>query len=454
MIPFDNTYARLPDRFYARQSPVPVRNPQILAVNVPLAREMGIDPADLTADVLGGNTVPAGADPIALAYSGHQFGQFNPHLGDGRAVLLGEVDGRDVQLKGSGRTPFSRRGDGRAWLGPVLREYIMSEAMHALGIPTTRALAAVTTGEDILREGPRPGAVFTRIAASHIRVGTFEHFASRGDIDGLRSLTNYTIARHYPHADGPAALLQAVTDAQARLVAQWMAVGFIHGVMNTDNCAISGETIDYGPCAMMDDYHPKRVFSSIDRMGRYAYGNQPRVALWNLSQFASALIPLMPDEDTAVDDFTNIINSFSDTFQAEKRTRFAAKIGLTTATPDDDALLDDLLQIMAEERADFTNTFATLRNPTTLDTPPGHAWRKRWQARQPNSAVMAMANPVVIPRLHLIQGVIDAAVHGDMAPFATLLDAVTTPFAPRADGDPLTQPPRPEQVVPKTYCGT
>ncbi|MCX8955264.1 YdiU family protein, partial [Ruegeria sp. NA] len=296
-IPFDNSYARLPDAFFARQNPVPVRAPKLIAFNDDLARLLQVHPGDVQemAEAFAGNRIPDGADPIAQLYSGHQFGQYNPQLGDGRAVLLGETVGtdgvrRDVQLKGSGPTPFSRRGDGRAWLGPVLREYVVSEAMHALGIPTTRALAAVETGETVFRERPMPGAVLTRVATSHLRVGTFQVFAARGQLENLRRLTEYAIARHYPGVEGPMGLLRAVRDAQARLIARWMSVGFIHGVMNTDNYSIAGETIDYGPCAFMDVYHPNTVFSSIDRMGRYAYANQPDIAVWNLAQLASSLL--------------------------------------------------------------------------------------------------------------------------------------------------------------------
>ncbi|MBS0564210.1 MAG: YdiU family protein, partial [Proteobacteria bacterium] len=291
-IRFDNSYARLPDRFFVRQAPVPVAAPALIAVNEDLARRLGLDPAALASDpaLLTGNRLPEGAEPIAQAYAGHQFGGWVPQLGDGRALLLGEViapDGArfDLALKGSGQTAFSRRGDGRAWVGPVIREYILSEAMSALGVPTTRALAAATTGETILREGPRPGAVLMRVASSHIRVGTFQYFAARQDRDALAALVAHVIARHYPQADRPLALMGAVMERQARLIARWMALGFIHGVMNTDNMAVSGETIDYGPCAFMDGYDPRKVYSSIDQFGRYAYGNQPNIALWNLAQF-------------------------------------------------------------------------------------------------------------------------------------------------------------------------
>jgi serine/tyrosine/threonine adenylyltransferase len=323
--PFDNSYARLPDRFYTRQAPVPVEAPALIAVNEALAARLGLtlpeDPVE-TAAIFAGNRLPEGAEPLAQVYAGHQFGGWVPQLGDGRAILLGEVvapDGArfDIQLKGAGRTPYSRMGDGRAWLGPVIREYVVSEAMAALGIPTTRALAAVTTGEIVLREGRMPGAVFARVAASHIRVGTFQFFAARRDVDALRALAGHAIARHYPEVEGPAGLLDAVIGAQAALVARWMGVGFIHGVMNTDNMAVSGETIDYGPCAFMDEYHPETVFSSIDQYGRYAYANQPQIAVWNLAQLATALLPLMPDRDAAIEEFTAAVNGFADRFDAE-----------------------------------------------------------------------------------------------------------------------------------------
>ena len=315
-IPFDNSYAALPEGFFSRLNPTPVKEPKVLAWTAELAAELGIkgDDAQVQAQDFGGNEVPEGATPLAQLYAGHQFGNFNPQLGDGRAILLGEVIGsdgtrRDIQLKGAGPTPYSRRGDGRAWVGPVLREYLVSEAMHALGVPTTRALAAVATGEPILREtGHLPGAIVTRVAASHLRVGTFQVFAHRGEVEALKTLTDYAIVRHYPDADGPLGLLRAVCAAQAELVAQWMSFGFIHGVMNTDNCSISGETIDYGPCAFMDAFHQGRVFSSIDRQGRYAYGNQPQIVVWNMAQLATSLLQQMDDKETAVDEATEIVH--------------------------------------------------------------------------------------------------------------------------------------------------
>ncbi|RBI82923.1 YdiU family protein [Rhodosalinus halophilus] len=468
-IPFDNSYATLPGALFTRIDPTPVKAPQLLAFNHALARELGITPGaeDELARVFAGNEVPEGAAPIAQRYAGHQFGQFNPQLGDGRAHLLGEVIDRhgrrrDIQLKGSGRTPYSRMGDGRAWLGPVLREYVVSEAMHALGVPTTRALAAVATGEPVVREAVLPGAVLTRVAASHIRVGTFQIFAALQDIASLKALYEHTIERHYPQADGPQALLDAVIAAQARLVAQWMSVGFIHGVMNTDNCAISGETIDYGPCAFVDDYHPETVFSSIDRMGRYAYANQPDIAVWNMAQFATALVPLMPDRDKAVEAFTASVHAMPALLRAEWRARFRAKLGLETEQDGDGALISELLDIMAAQGADFTNTFRGLAEGTARrefsDPAAFDAWEAKWRARleaesgDPEARMLA-ANPAVIPRNHRIEHMIEAAVGGDMGPFHTLMETLATPYE-TPESPLLVTPPRPEERVAATFCGT
>ena len=376
---FENTYARLPERFSAQLAPTPVAAPHLVKLNVELARSLGIDPDALLStqgvEILAGNRVAEGSEPIALAYAGHQFGHFVPQLGDGRAILLGEVMGRDgvrydIQLKGSGPTPFSRRGDGRAALGPVLREYIVSEAMAALGVPTTRALAAVITGERVLRETALPGAVFTRIAASHLRVGTFEYFAARRDTEGTRILADYAIFRHYPeaaHAKRPyRTLLDAVITRQAKLIARWMLIGFIHGVMNTDNTSISGETIDYGPCAFMEAYDPATVFSSIDANGRYAYGNQPRIALWNLTRLAEALLPVLKQEEgndeAALASANEALAAFSQTFESSQLAGFRRKLGLLSEREGDLALVQDLLDRMAANRADFTLTFRRLCN--------------------------------------------------------------------------------------------
>ncbi len=474
-IAFDNSYARLPERFHARLSPEPVAAPKLIAVNHALARQMGLDPAALeTAEgvaMLAGNAVPNGAEPLAQAYAGHQFGGFVPQLGDGRALLLGEVvgpDGRrwDIQLKGSGRTPFSRMGDGRAWIGPVIREYVVSEAMAALGVPTTRALAAVETGEMVFREGRMPGAVLTRVASSHIRVGTFQFFAVRGDTDALRLLVDHVIARHYPQAGGAMGLLQAAVAAQARLVAQWMALGFIHGVMNTDNCHVGGETIDYGPCAFMDTYHPETVFSSIDAHGRYAYANQPQIAVWNLAQLATCLLPLMGDDrDAAIEAATEVVHGFAQIYQAEWLARFRAKIGLATEAPGDLDLIEALLSRMALLRTDFTRTFRGMADGTAraeFSEPEAFdQWHGQWLARLAQEgrdeakarAAMVRTNPAIIPRNHQVEAAISSAVSGDYAPFHALNTALHTPFDAAPD-DPLRAPPAPGEEVRQTFCGT
>src|SRR5580700_6842342 len=405
--PFQNTYAALPANFFARVAPTPVAAPRLIKLNRLLARDLGLDPDLLDspegAEILSGKRLPDGADPIAMAYAGHQFGHFVPQLGDGRAILLGEVidkDGvrRDIQLKGSGPTPFSRRGDGRAALGPVLREYIVSEAMAALGIPTTRSLAAVMTGESVLRETALPGAVLTRVASSHIRVGTFQYFAAREDTEGVRRLADHVIARHYPQAANAGrpyhALLEGVIARQANLVARWLLVGFIHGVMNTDNTSISGETIDYGPCAFMDHYDPAKVFSSIDEMGRYAYANQPRIALWNLTRLAECLLPLFSDDkDKAIEQAQSVLAEFPAKFTAAYQSGLRQKIGLFTERDGDEALVQDLLDAMAKNHADFTLTFRRLsaaaedaardQDARTLFADPiaYDEWAARWRQR-------------------------------------------------------------------------
>ncbi|MEP3332969.1 protein adenylyltransferase SelO [Sedimentitalea sp.] len=468
-IPFDNSYARLPGAFFSAQPPSPVRAPRLIAFNTDLAKLMGIAPGEVEdmAEVFSGNRLPDGAMPISQLYSGHQFGQYNPQLGDGRAVLLGETVGtdgvrRDIQLKGSGRTPYSRGGDGRAWLGPVLREYVVSEAMHALGIPTTRALAAVETGELVYREGPMPGAVLTRVAASHLRVGSFQIFAARGDANSLKRLTDYAIARHYPEAEGPMGLLTAVRDAQAQLIAAWMGVGFIHGVMNTDNCAISGETIDYGPCAFMDVYDASKVFSSIDRMGRYAYSNQPDIAVWNLAQLATALIQQFEDREAVVEEATEIVHAMPELIRQHRLAGFGVKIGLADARPEDAGLIADLLSRMAENQADFTNTFRALTTDTARDqfTDPTafDSWQADWQSRlkdeQDPVAVMRQTNPAFIPRNHRIEQMIEAAIDGDYALFERLDTVLARPYEDQPEHANLSRPPMPDEVVPATFCGT
>ena len=486
-LPFQNTYATLPDGFFARVAPTPVVAPRLIKLNRPLAIHLGLDPDTLEtpegAEILAGKRVPAGAEPIAMAYAGHQFGYFVPQLGDGRAILLGEVIDaggvrRDIQLKGSGPTPFSRRGDGRAALGPVLREYIVSEAMAALGIPTTRSLAAVVTGESVIRETALPGAVLTRVASSHIRVGTFQYFAARGDTEGVRRLADHVIARHYPEAGRTErpyhALLAGVIARQAELVAQWLLVGFIHGVMNTDNTSISGETIDYGPCAFMDEYNPAQVFSSIDEMGRYAYANQPRIALWNLTRLAECLLPLFAeDKDQAIEQAQFILGEFAEKFTTAYQAGLRKKIGLFTARDGDEALVQDLLDAMAKNQADFTLTFrrlsdtagdadndsvrAQFTDPTAFDE-----WAVRWRQRladEPQSAAerqtaMRAVNPAFIPRNHRVEAVIATAVNNDYGPFEELLTVLSKPYEDQPRYAAYAEPPLPEQRVLQTFCGT
>lgn len=480
---FDNSYVRLPARFFARVAPLPVKAPKLIALNAALAGDLGLDSARLASPdgvaFLSGNALPQGSAPIATAYAGHQFGQFVPQLGDGRAVLLGEVVGRDgirydIQLKGSGRTPFSRSGDGRAALGPVLREYLVSEAMAALGIPTTRSLAAVTTGETVARETMLPGAILTRVAASHIRIGTFQYLAAWGDHDGLRALADYAIARHYPAAaDAPnpyAALFEAVIARQADLMARWLLVGFIHGVMNTDNMAISGETIDYGPCAFLDAYDPAKVFSSIDVRGRYAFGNQPRIAHWNLSRLAETLLPFLAEnEDRAIAVARAALDGFALKFGEAYTAGLCRKIGLSEVRAGDDDLAKDLLARMAANEADFPRTFRWLCDETseprvrTLFRDPAafDEWATRWHQRLSHEdgdaarALMRANNPGVIPRNHRIEEVIAAAVdHGDFAPFHTLHTVLSNPYGDQTGFESYSDPPRSDQLVERTFCGT
>lgn len=476
-IAFDNSYTSLPDRFYSAIAPTPVAAPALIALNRPLAEALGLDPGALAgADglaMLAGNTLPEGAASIAQVYAGHQFGGWVPQLGDGRALLIGEVidaagNRRDLQLKGAGPTPYSRRGDGRAGLGPVLREYLVSEAMAALGIPTTRALAAVTTGEPVYRERALPGAVLTRVAASHIRVGTFQYFAARGDGPGLKALMEHVITRHYPEAGGPLDLLRAVVAAQADLIARWMGVGFIHGVMNTDNMSIAGETIDYGPCAFLDAYHPETVFSSIDRYGRYAYGKQPEIAVWNLAQLATALLPLMgPDQDRAIAAATEAVQGFADHFANAWDRAFAAKLGLSEPSEAGAAMAYDLLRRMALNEADFTRTFRALSGETPAvarnefrDPAAFDAWLPGWQAQIAGGteadriAAMQAANPAFIPRNHRIEHAIEAGLAGDYAPFHRLNAVLANPFQDQPEAADLLAPPSPGEEVRETFCGT
>ena len=484
-----SSYADLPERFYARINPTPVAAPRLLRFNRALSAELGLDTDGLDesdlAGLFSGNVLQQGLQPIAMAYAGHQFGHFVPQLGDGRALLLGEAIDRaglrrDIQLKGSGRTPYSRGGDGRAALGPVLREYIVSEAMHALGIPTTRALAAVATGEPVFREEALPGAIFTRVAASLVRVGTFQYFAARDDVDAVRQLADYVIARHYPQAkaDGQPylALLRSVTDAQAALIASWMNVGFIHGVMNTDNMAVSGETIDFGPCAFMDSYDSAAVFSSIDRQGRYAYGNQPHAGVWNLARFAETLLPIIDDDaDRAVQLASDVISTFAVRFADASQAGLRRKLGLAAKEDGDSALADELLDAMQRNRADFTLTFrrlcdaaesgegdaqvrALFANPREYDEWAGR-WRLRLEreAAEPAARAQAMrqVNPAVIPRNHRIEQVIKAAVENqDFGPFAELSTVLSQPYRPIEGFDSYAAPPQPGERVLQTFCGT
>jgi uncharacterized protein YdiU (UPF0061 family) len=487
--PFQNTYAALPANFFARVSPTPVASPRLIKLNRPLAIHLGLDPDLLESpegtEILAGKRVPDGADPIAMAYAGHQFGHFVPQLGDGRAILLGEVidaDGvrRDIQLKGSGPTPFSRRGDGRAALGPVLREYIVSEAMAALGIPTTRSLAAAITGENVMRETQLPGAVLTRVASSHIRVGTFQYFAARSDTEGVRRLADHVIERHYPQVAGAErpylALLSAVIARQAELVARWLLVGFIHGVMNTDNTSISGETIDYGPCAFMDQYDPATVFSSIDEQGRYAYANQPRIALWNLTRLAECLLPLLSDDkDKAIEEAQLVLGEFAEKFTSAYQAGLRSKIGLFTMRDGDEALVQDLLDAMAKHRADFTLTFRRLSDAAFdpagdaevrslfVDPSAYDEWAARWRQRlgeEPQTAAerraaMRSVNPAFIPRNHRVEAVIEAAVsRDDFEPFEVLLTVLSKPYEDQPDFAGYADPPEPHQRVLQTFCGT
>src|SRR5688572_11582148 len=483
-----HSYSSLPPHFYRRVAPTSVANPHVVVFNRSLAEQLGLDPDVVeknAAALLSGNQLPEDANPIAMAYAGHQFGGFVPQLGDGRAILLGERRGRDgilydLQLKGAGLTPFARNGDGRAALGPMLREYLISEAMHALHIPTTRSLSVVATGERVFREGALPGAVLARVAASHIRVGTFQYFAARGDHEGVRKLLDYVIERHYPQARDaqiPALdVLKAVVQRQAALIADWMRVGFIHGVMNTDNMAISGETIDYGPCAFMDHYHPRTVFSSIDHAGRYAYANQPAIAQWNLARFAETLLPLIDaDTDKAVGLATAVVESFLTQFEAQLFNELCRKIGLAQGREGDADLINRLLAAMQEAEADFTLTFRGLalaaessnvesRLREQFAKTPGiddwiRDWRKRLasdpQSEAERAASMRRVNPAIIPRNHRVEEALNAASEGgDYQPFRQLLEVLQHPFEDPGEGSRYEQPPQPSERVLQTFCGT
>ena len=465
---FDNTYARELEGFYAPWNAATVPAPKLVQFNRSLALELGLDVEALTngAAIFAGNVVPPGATPLAQAYAGHQFGGFAPQLGDGRALLLGEVidrhgHRRDIQFKGSGRTPFSRGGDGKASLGPVLREYLLGEAMHALAIPTTRALAAVTTGEAVFRERTLPGAVLTRVAASHIRVGTFQFFAARGETDKVRQLADYAIARHYPEAATASnpylAFFEAVRDRQAALLARWMLVGFIHGVMNTDNMAISGETIDYGPCAFMDRYDPQTVFSSIDHQGRYAYGQQPLIARWNLARLGETLLPLIhADPNTAISLASEAVNAFTDRYDADWLVGMRAKLGLTgPPMPEDLALANGFLEVIRD--VDYTLAFRALSSAAQDDDAslPYRSWVAKWQQRPVDAEAMNLANPLYIARNHQVEAALSAAVEQqNLAPFEALLAVLEHPFTERPGLETYTLPAAGGNEGYRTFCGT
>lgn len=477
---FDNTYLHLPEIFYTNLVPAPVPEPEMIILNTPLAIELGLDFSEISLDkqavLFGGNQMPESAEPFAQAYAGHQFGHFSM-LGDGRAIVWGEhitPTGQrfDLQFKGSGPTPYSRGGDGRAPLGPMLREYIISEAMQALNIPTTRSLAVVTHGEQVYRETTLPGAILTRVASSHIRVGTFQFAALKEGEETIQALLDYTIKRHYPEIkekqNKALFLLKAVIEKQAELITHWMRVGFIHGVMNTDNMALSGETIDYGPCAFMDTYDPGTVFSSIDHAGRYAYANQPAITQWNLARLAETLLPLINENaEKARDLAEEAINGFGVVYKEKSLSMLRAKVGLFGEQPEDEKLITDLLDWMHQKGADYTNTFLDLTNEAppkgeSYNSDTFKEWHTRWQARvvkntQPlesSLALMRANNPVVIPRNHIVEQALDAATNGDLHPLKNLLAALQEPYKNNSDLKPYQCPPKPEEKVCHTFCGT
>lgn len=477
---FDNTYARLPKVMSSHLSPVPVKIPKLIILNHLLSKELGLDFSSLDDDeiasLFSGNSLPSGSKFIAQAYAGHQFGFFTM-LGDGRAILMGEHltlnnTRVDIQLKGSGRTPYSRSGDGRAPFGPVLREYIISEAMHALGIPTTRSLAVVATGESVIRDTPLPGAILTRVAASHIRVGTFQYIAMRGDLKTLRSFVDYTINRHYPNIKNekvPAiALFEVVMEKQIELIINWMRVGFIHGVMNTDNMAISGETIDYGPCAFMDTYNPKTVFSSIDHHGRYAYENQPLILHWNLLRFIETLIPIIHEkQDKAIDAISELINSFGMVYKESWLKMMRNKLGILNKEKDDEKLINDLLSWMQKNDADYTNTFCSLLDKEALNNKLYQdgvflSWYQKWRARLARNKkpigdsinLMRKTNPLVIPRNHKVEEALGAASSGNLVPTHDLLMVLKKPYKDKPEMVAYQSPHCPGEQAYKTFCGT
>ncbi|WP_417597868.1 protein adenylyltransferase SelO [Pararhodobacter oceanensis] len=475
-IPFDNSYARDLEGLYLPWQGAKAPDPAMVWLNEPLAAELGLSAEDLRSPeglaMLSGGEMPEGAVPLAMAYAGHQFGGFSPQLGDGRALLVGEVidvhgQRQDIHLKGSGKTPFSRGGDGKAGLGPVLREVLIGEAMQALGIPTTRALSAVTTGEKVWRETPLTGAVLARVASSHLRVGTFQFFYARQEVERLHRLADYAIARHYPELTGKddryLGFFHAVIARQMSLVAKWMSVGFIHGVMNTDNCTISGETIDYGPCAFMDRYHPDTVFSSIDTQGRYAYGNQPLLARWNLARLGECLLPLIAPEnpDAAMPEVQSALESAESRYEALRRKKFGAKLGVSAA---DDAMIDGFLDILTAQNADFTQAFRHLMQAaagdeapliTHLNSDPALVdWLAAWRAQLDAPEKMALVNPVYIPRNHKVEEALEAAQAGDLAPFERLMAVLADPYTERAGLEEFAAPAPEGETQYVTYCGT
>jgi len=477
---FENTYLHLPKVFYTKLLPAPVPKPEMVILNAPLANDLGLDFSEISVDeqatLFGGNNMPEGSEPLAQAYAGHQFGHFTM-LGDGRAIVWGEhvtPSGQrfDLQFKGSGPTPYSRGGDGRAAKGPMLREYIISEAMHALNIPTTRSLAVVTNGEQVYRETPLPGAILTRVASSHIRVGTFQYAALQQDRETIQALLDYTIKRHYSEIkeeqNKPLSLLKAVIQKQAELITHWMRVGFIHGVINTDNMTLSGETIDYGPCAFMDTYDPGTVFSSIDRMGRYAYANQPAIAQWNLARLAETLLPLLDDDaEKAKEIAEEAINGFGAVYKEKSLSMLRAKLGLFGSQSEDENLVADLLNWMQRQNADYTNTFLDLTNEAPpkgkpYDDETFKEWLTRWQARldentkprKDSLSLMRANNPTLIPRNHKVEEALNAATNGELQPLEDLLTALKEPYKNQPDLGPYQSPPTPEERVCETFCGT
>ncbi|MDE2739300.1 MAG: YdiU family protein [Paracoccaceae bacterium] len=488
IFPFENSYSSLPERFYARLTPTKVSRPELIKINSELAAELGLDPSKLATEqaieVFAGNRVPGKSKPIALAYAGHQFGGWVPSLGDGRAILLGELRNQsghlyDLQLKGSGPTPFSRNGDGRAWLGPVIREYIVSEAMHNLGIPSTRTLSVVSTGERVFRERPYPGGILTRVARSHIRVGTFQYFYAREDHDALKLLADYLIDRNYPElkkSENPLlSLLVQVVEGQAKLISEWMAVGFIHGVMNTDNTSLSCETIDFGPCAFMDRFQSAKVFSSIDHNGRYAYANQPMIAHWNLAQFATTLIPILEDEkETAIKKVTDIINRFPQLYLDNWLSIFGKKLGMENPGNEDFEFITDFLNILEKAEADFTLTFRTLSTVPARNLQSYHfenfavspnlilewipIWLERLNREKASESErllsMQKINPAYIPRNHQIEKAIVEGVEGNFDRFNTMVEMLKSPYTQQQGYEEFEKTPETNEVVTKTFCGT